>query len=122
MSAETIRGDRMHDERRAFARRTVRSPGYKAKHAGKTPGKICSCEMCGNPRRHFGEVTVQERRILQDDREQQNADFWDGIYPECDGIDCPMCDPDGYWRRYLNEAEPRAWPLRASFLEVVRQR
>jgi len=22
----------------------------------------CSCTMCGNPRRHFGERTVQERR------------------------------------------------------------
>ncbi len=24
--------------------------------------KSCSCYMCGNPRRHFGELTVQERR------------------------------------------------------------
>ena len=23
----------------------------------------CSCPMCGNPRRHFGEVTIQERRV-----------------------------------------------------------
>ena len=22
----------------------------------------CSCPMCGNPRRHFGERTIQERR------------------------------------------------------------
>jgi len=25
---------------------------------------ICSCEMCGNPRRHFKELTVQERKQL----------------------------------------------------------
>ena len=24
--------------------------------------KPCSCPMCGNPRRHFGQRTVQERR------------------------------------------------------------
>ncbi|GAK58658.1 hypothetical protein U27_05632 [Candidatus Vecturithrix granuli] len=23
----------------------------------------CSCSLCGNPRRHFHELTVQERRI-----------------------------------------------------------
>jgi hypothetical protein len=25
-------------------------------------GKLCSCYMCGNPRRHHGELTMQERR------------------------------------------------------------
>lgn len=25
-------------------------------------GKLCSCHMCGNPRRHHGEITIQERR------------------------------------------------------------
>jgi hypothetical protein len=29
-------------------------------HAGT--GRVCSCSMCGNPRRHYGEPTVQERR------------------------------------------------------------
>lgn len=24
----------------------------------------CSCTMCGNPRRHFGEITLQEQRNL----------------------------------------------------------
>ncbi len=24
----------------------------------------CSCYMCGNPRKHFGELTVQERRAV----------------------------------------------------------
>ena len=27
-----------------------------------THGKPCSCYMCGNPRKWFGELTVQERR------------------------------------------------------------
>ena len=30
-----------------------------------THSKPCSCMGCGNPRRHFGELTVQERRYLQ---------------------------------------------------------
>jgi hypothetical protein len=24
--------------------------------------KPCSCAMCGNPRKHFGEVTIQEKK------------------------------------------------------------
>ena len=28
----------------------------------------CSCPMCGNPRRHFGELTIQERK--QGDRHE----------------------------------------------------
>ena len=27
--------------------------------------KPCSCFMCGNPRRHFGEKTIRERRLAQ---------------------------------------------------------
>jgi hypothetical protein len=26
--------------------------------------QLCSCAMCGNPRHHFGERTLQERRTL----------------------------------------------------------
>ena len=26
--------------------------------------QLCSCYMCGNPRKHFGELTVQERRAV----------------------------------------------------------
>ena len=29
------------------------------KHRNTT--KLCSCAMCGNPRKHFGEKTLQER-------------------------------------------------------------
>lgn len=28
--------------------------------------QACSCHMCGNPRKHFKDVTVQERRLFQD--------------------------------------------------------
>lgn len=24
---------------------------------------MCSCYMCGNPRKHFGELTIQERKF-----------------------------------------------------------
>ena len=24
---------------------------------------LCSCWMCGNPRKHFGKATIQERRM-----------------------------------------------------------
>ena len=30
-----------------------------------THGKPCSCYMCGNPRRHFKEPTIQERKQWQ---------------------------------------------------------
>ena len=35
------------------------------KNIGKvasTHGKPCSCYMCGNPRKYFKELTIQERR------------------------------------------------------------
>lgn len=25
---------------------------------------ICSCYTCGNPRKHFGEITIQEKKSL----------------------------------------------------------
>jgi hypothetical protein len=27
---------------------------------------VCSCWMCGNPRKHFGDRGIQELRLLQD--------------------------------------------------------
>ena len=32
--------------------------------------KCCSCYMCGNSRKHFGEITIQERRALPIDWEE----------------------------------------------------
>ena len=34
--------------------------------------KGCSCFMCGNPRRHFNERTVQERREFQEEIYKDN--------------------------------------------------
>jgi len=31
-------------------------------------GKPCSCWCCGNPRRHFNELTVQERKYANQNR------------------------------------------------------
>jgi len=31
---------------------------------------MCSCWMCGNPRRHLKELTIQEQKALLDTREQ----------------------------------------------------
>ena len=31
----------------------------------KTPTP-CSCWMCGNPRRYFGQMTIQEKRMFQE--------------------------------------------------------
>jgi len=31
-----------------------------------THGAACSCWMCGNPRRYFGEVTIKERQAMED--------------------------------------------------------
>ncbi|WP_349569416.1 hypothetical protein [Azotobacter salinestris] len=63
------RSERRHHERRIKARfyrkqrihehglTNKRNAGVFAHH-----GKACSCWMCGNPRRYWGELTMQERR------------------------------------------------------------
>lgn len=35
----------------------------------KEQPQVCSCYMCGNPRRWFGERTIQERRAFQEPTE-----------------------------------------------------
>jgi hypothetical protein len=42
--------------------------GVNERHLGMLvhTGTLCSCWRCGNPRRYFGERTVQERRLLQE--------------------------------------------------------
>lgn len=37
-------------------------PARAVKHADYLA--VCSCTQCGNPRRHFGERTLQERRMF----------------------------------------------------------
>jgi hypothetical protein len=62
---------RRHHERR-IKRRVRHYYGGRAAHDPRRLGKLahtrrpCSCSMCGNARRYFGEVTVQERRAAAD--------------------------------------------------------
>jgi len=59
---------RRHRERMILRRKSrvdmgrwhVKSLGYLAKN-----NTVCSCWMCGNPKKYFGEVTVQERKFKQ---------------------------------------------------------
>ena len=113
------RGDRQHDERRVYARRQARTPGYHQRHAGKTPGKVCSCENCGNPRRHYGDVTMQERRAMHDSPHDWERDvvhpaelargYLDGTCPH--GAECGYCDE---WSCVTGEPESVTTPpLRA---------
>lgn len=63
-----MRAQRIHDAERIKAKRKSNN------HVQQTPKSIgkalhtpasCSCPMCGNPRKHFGERTIQERREMQ---------------------------------------------------------
>jgi len=62
------RAYRRHQRHRALARatRALRRLGLPVEpcraYAFAVDRKPCSCWMCGNPRRYFGEPTVQERR------------------------------------------------------------
>lgn len=54
--------------RAQIARLKAKRRGYHggardARELGRWVGAaaVCSCWMCGNPRRHFGERTIQER-------------------------------------------------------------
>ena len=59
---------RRHHEHRIKQRVRDYYGGY-AHHRPRSIGKLaharqlCSCVMCGNPRRHLGEATMQERRV-----------------------------------------------------------
>ena len=56
-----------HDEQRVKIRVRINHGDHAAGDAART-GKVahasqrCSCLMCGNPRRHWGFRTLQERR------------------------------------------------------------
>ena len=58
---------RRHHENR-MKRRVEKHYSEHAPRSARATGKRaqtrqpCSCWMCGNPRRHFGERTLQERR------------------------------------------------------------
>jgi hypothetical protein len=65
-----IRAVRRHHRKRIILKRYervergywyVKNPGYLSKN-----NTVCSCCMCGNPRKYFGERTVQEKRVFKD--------------------------------------------------------
>lgn len=56
---------RLRSERRHESSRIKKNRKDYASSRVETP-KPCSCFMCGNPRKWFGEKTVQERRAFQD--------------------------------------------------------
>jgi hypothetical protein len=61
------RGIRRHHEERIKLRVRSYYRGYAAndpRHIGKIAHtrRICSCQMCGNPRRYWGQETIQELR------------------------------------------------------------
>lgn len=108
------RAERRQEEQRAYARHQ-RSPVplmWRGRYAGKTPGKLCSCEMCGNPRRHHGERTRQELRVMFETPavlvHLAECDRIDGFYDLAFGYDCggdldclcSYCVPDGETARH----------------------
>lgn len=56
---------RLRSERRHESSRIKKNRKDYVSAKAETP-KPCSCFMCGNPRKWFGEKTVQERRAFQD--------------------------------------------------------
>lgn len=70
MYKEQSRERRIRDKQRMKAKAiaSYKSNGYSdpfraVKHADYMA--VCSCDMCGNPRRHFGKRTLQERRVIE---------------------------------------------------------
>lgn len=57
------RGIRQHQEKCAAKRHHIRTCAYTSRYVGKTPGKLCSCMMCGNPRKWFHDVTLAEMKM-----------------------------------------------------------
>lgn len=74
MSYQSKRALRRHHYRRLQRKRAGYWGGY-ASFPGRAQGQVvtspcmCSGPCCGNPRYHFGDLTLQERR--QADREQE---------------------------------------------------
>lgn len=76
MSAEPKRARRRRDldRMKAKARRLYPDNRVPERHANHLA--VCSCWMCGNPRRYWREATVQERRSgMNDDRLYWPTDF-----------------------------------------------
>ena len=48
--------------------KTIKQPHRLAKHNALDCGQT-GCVLCGNPRKLFGELTIQERRFYQEEKE-----------------------------------------------------
>jgi hypothetical protein len=58
---------RHHYQRLKRKRKNYWYRNLSDRHLGivvNTP-RVCSCPLCGNPRRHWNEMTVQERREFE---------------------------------------------------------
>ena len=70
------RAVRRHDRNRVILERMrrrhwhVKSPGRLSKN-----NTVCSCWMCGNPRKYFGKMTIQEKKASQAWPIQDVCDF-----------------------------------------------
>ena len=62
MSQDMKRARRRHDRARMVARAMRVYPWAKAPQKLADNLAVCSCWMCGNPRRWWYELTMQERR------------------------------------------------------------
>lgn len=88
---------RHHDQRikakfyRTVKRDELRTPDRAGRFANH--GKDCSCHMCGNPRRHFGERSIQERRQAVTDH-KANIGIYDGDTDSPCVWHCTDDDPD----------------------------
>lgn len=105
------RAIRREQERRAYDRhqRSPKPLHYKSKYPGKTQGKLCSCVLCGNPRRYFGK---SKRKELNATRESPELLYFESLDPgfpdERDVWDCD-CDNCLWAHRYDDEpyVQPR---------------
>jgi len=64
---------RRHHYRRLQKTRKLYWFGHEIKHTPRQSGMViatpccCSNNCCGNPRKHFNQLTIQERRALSDE-------------------------------------------------------
>jgi hypothetical protein len=100
MVKDMTRAIRRHHYDRLKKKRKLYWGGYDYPNDEKTLGKIvstpqmCSRYCCGNPRRHRGEVTLQEKRCTEaygsreDFRRIQKE--WDSNEGERDEVSCDL--------------------------------
>ncbi len=69
-SRDYYRHHRQRARRRPAVRQLVRRGWLEAIIFADTH-PMCSCYMCGNPRRRAGEATLQERRLRDRERDEE---------------------------------------------------